>query len=137
MEIDLALLADAATIDASGKLNILGIFDRITAKSFPAQHSRITLVLRFAAGLQEAGSHEMEIRLKDPAGGEVVRLNGSMQLGPGTSDSGAGVKVPHILNLDGMVFPEPGMYIFDVLVDGEHHVSIPLMMVDVGHSAQA
>ena len=29
MEIDLALLADAATVDVSGKLNILGIFDRI------------------------------------------------------------------------------------------------------------
>ncbi len=26
MEIDLALLADAATIDGSGKLNILGVF---------------------------------------------------------------------------------------------------------------
>ena len=38
MEIDLALLADAATIDASGKLNILGIFDRIGVTQFPAQH---------------------------------------------------------------------------------------------------
>ena len=32
MEIDLALLADAATIDAAGKLNILGVFDRINPR---------------------------------------------------------------------------------------------------------
>lgn len=137
MEIDLALLADAATIDNSGKLNILGIFDRITAQNFPAQHSRISLVLRFAAGLQEAGSHQVEIRLKAPDGSEVVRLNGAMQLGAGTPAAGAGVKVPHVLNLDGMVFPKPGLYNFDVRVDGEHHVSIPLTMVDLGNGAQA
>ena len=35
MEVDLALLADAATIDGSGKLNILGIFDRLTTSAFP------------------------------------------------------------------------------------------------------
>ena len=29
MDVDLALLADAATIDGAGKLNILGIFDRL------------------------------------------------------------------------------------------------------------
>lgn len=137
MEIDLALLADAATIDNSGKLNILGVFDRITAQSFPAQHSRITLVLRFAAGLQEAGAHQVEIRLRDPSGGEVVRLNGEMQLGPGSRGAAAGVKVPHVLNLDGMVFPEPGLYNFDVWVDGEHHVSIPLTMASVKDGAQA
>ena len=137
MEIDVALLADAATIDSSGKLNILGIFDRITAQSFPAQHSRISLVLRFAAGLQEAGTHQVEIRLRDPSGGEVVRLNGQMQLGPGSRGAGGVVKVPHVLNLDGMVFPEPGLYNFDVRIDGEHHASIPLTMVDMGNGAQA
>ena len=36
------------------------------------------------------------------------------------------IRVPHILNLDGLVFTRPGMYSFDVKVDGEHHVSLPL-----------
>jgi hypothetical protein len=57
MEVDLALLADAATIDASGKLNILGIFDRLTTSSFPTRHPRLSLVLRFSAGVQEVGKH--------------------------------------------------------------------------------
>ena len=125
MEIDLALLADAATIDASGKLNILGIFDRIGVTQFPAQHGRVTLVLRFTAGTSEIGSHEVHIRLSDPGGAEVLSLNGEIQLagGPGARD---GIRVPHILNLDGLVFTGPGMYNFDVKVDGERHVSLPL-----------
>ena len=125
MEIDLALLADAATIDASGKLNILGIFDRIGVAQFPAQHGRVTLVLRFTAGTSEIGSHEVHIRMSDPGGAEVLSLNGEIQLVGGAAAQN-GIRVPHILNLDGLVFTGPGMYSFDVKVDGEHHVSLPL-----------
>lgn len=137
MEIDLALLADAATIDGSGKLNILGVFDRIGASTFPAQHGRMAMVLRFAAGLREAGSHQVGIRLKGPDGEEVLRLDGEMQLAPGPRSAGGGVKVPHILNLDGVVFTRPGHYTFDVSVDGEHHVGIPLTIVGPGGGARA
>ena len=125
MEIDLALLADAATIDASGKLSILGIFDRIGVVQFPAQHGRVSLVLRFTAGTSELGSHEVHIRMSDPGGAEVLSLNGEMQLVGGGSARDV-IRVPHILNLDGLVFTRPGMYSFDVKVDGEHHVSLPL-----------
>jgi hypothetical protein len=125
MDIDLAFLADAATIDASGKLSVLGIFDRIGVSQFPAQHGRITLVLRFTAGTSEIGSHEVHIRMSDPGGAEVLSLNGEMQLVGGAA-ARDGVRVPHILNLDGLVFTGPGSYSFDVKVDGEHHVSLPL-----------
>lgn len=126
MEIDLALLADAATIDAGGKLNILGVFDRIRAAEFPARHGRVSLVLRFTAGLDEAGEHQLEIRLRDPDGEEVVRLDGTMNFGPGARYGGEELRVPHVLNLDGLVFKTEGRYFFDLSVDGEHHRSLPL-----------
>jgi hypothetical protein len=125
MEVDLALLADAATIDGSGKLNILGIFDRLTTSAFPTRHPRLSLVLRFSAGIQELGKHEVGIVLKAPDGKQIVRIDGEMNLSPGPRAGGM-VLVPHVLNMDGLVFPVPGRYSFDVRVDGEHHVSIPL-----------
>jgi hypothetical protein len=125
MEVDLALLADAATIDGSGKLNILGIFDRLTTSAFPTRHPRLSLVLRFSAGIQELGKHEVGIVLKAPDGKQIVRIDGEMNLSPGPRAGGV-VLVPHVLNMDGLVFPGPGRYAFDVRVDGEHHVSIPL-----------
>jgi len=126
MEVDMALLADAATIDAAGKLNILGVFDRISTSSFPAQHPHMVLILRFTAGVGEIGTHKVEISLSDPRGQRVVHLNGDMQLGAGRSGVAEGLKVPHVLHLDGMVFPVPGRYAFDVRIDGEHHVTVPL-----------
>lgn len=125
MEIDLALLADAATIDASGKLSILGVFDRIGVARFPAQHGRVTLVLRFTAGTSEIGSHDVHIRMSDPVGVEVLSLSGEVKFS-GTAVARDAVRVPHILNLDGLVFTRAGMYSFDVKVDGVHHVSLPL-----------
>lgn len=126
MDIDLALIADAATIDAAGKLNILGVFDRINAARFPARHGRISLVLRFLATVQESGVHPVEIHLRSPGGEEVVRLDGTLQLGPGPGSAGGSAKVPHVLNLDGVVFQGPGRYSFEVKVDGEMLVTVPL-----------
>jgi hypothetical protein len=137
MEVDLALLADAATIDGSGKLNILGIFDRLGAETLPTRHPRLSLVLRFAAGVDEIGVHQVGIVLKGPDGQEVVRIDGEMSLLAGPHGVIAGVSVPHILNMDGLVFPMAGRYAFDVRVDGEHQVSIPLTVESSMNLAQA
>ena len=137
MEVDLALIADAATIDSSGKLSILGIFNRIGTSSFPARHPHMVLVLRFIAAVNEAGKHQITIALKDPAGREVVGVDGEMQLGLGPAGSGSGIRVPHVLHLDGLVFPVPGLYAFDVRVDGEHHASLPLTVYGPESSAMA
>jgi hypothetical protein len=137
MEVDLALLADAATIDGSGKLNILGIFDRLTTSSFPTRHPRLSLVLRFSAGVQEVGKHQIAIQLKAPDGKQLVRIDGEMNLAPGSRMAGGAVLVPHVLNMDGLIFPAAGRYSFDVRVDGEHHVTIPLSVLGPESTAQA
>jgi len=121
MEVDLALIADAATTDGSGKLSVLGIFDRIGTSLFPARDPRMVLVLRFIAALNETGKHQVGITLKDPAGKEAVGVDGEVQLGQGPVGGGGGIRVPHVLHLDGLVFPVPGRYAFNVRVDGQHH----------------
>jgi hypothetical protein len=132
MEIDLALLADAATVDASGKLNILGVFDRISVPRFPVQHPHISLVLRFGAGMNEAGTHRVEILLADPDGATVVKMDGELKVGPGSPATGGRVRVPQIVNLERLPLKMPGQYSFNVSVDGEHHVSVPLQVHEVG-----
>lgn len=134
---DLALLADAATIDASGKLNILGIFDRLSATAFPVRHPHMVMVLRFAAGVDESGQHEVEIVLRGPEGDEVVRVDGEMTLGGGSASVANGLRVPQVLNMDGLVFGKAGRYAFDVRVDGDTHVTLPLIVTDVSGAPQA
>ena len=117
MKLDLALIADAATVDGSGKLNILGIFDHISAGEFPARHERMCLVLRFVAPPEEVGEHNVEVVVREPHGQEMARLSGSIDLGPYVGHEGA--RIPQILNVDGFVFPQPGVYTIDVEIDGE------------------
>ena len=126
MEVDLALLCDAATVDGSGKLNILGVFDRLNVSALPARHGRMALVLRFTGDVSEAGEHDLGISLRDPEGGEVIRADGKIQVGAGRGAAGEGIRVPQVLNFDGLVFEAEGRYVFDVKVDGTHHVAIPL-----------
>jgi hypothetical protein len=85
--------------------------------------------------VHELGRHDVAIVLRAPDGKEVVRIDGEMNLSGGVRDVSSGVMVPHILNLDGLVFPTAGRYAFDVLVDGEHHVSIPLTVEGPAASA--
>ena len=132
MEIDLAFLADAATVDVAGKLNVLGIFDRLSVTEFPAPYPRVSLVLRFSASLGEAGAHRVEIVLKDPDQKEMMKLNGDLQVGPGSVLSGGQVRVPQVLNIERLLFPKAGRYNFDVALDGVHQVSVPLVVHGIG-----
>lgn len=62
MNVSLALVADYANISREGKLNILGIFDRIAAQSVPAVHSQMQLIMRLEA--DRAESERESIKLK-------------------------------------------------------------------------
>jgi hypothetical protein len=116
MKLDLALIADAATVDGSGKLNILGVFDHIAVVDFPARHERMCFVMRFRADRAEAGEHQIEVVIRDPAQEEMARMSGSIDLGNAVGRES--VHIPQVLHLDGFVFPDPGVYRIAVEIDG-------------------
>ena len=129
MDVDLALLCDAATVDGAGKLNILGVFDRLNVTDLPARHPRMALVLRFRGDVTEAGDHTLAIALKAPDGSELFSADGTLTIGAGRGSPEDGIRVPQVLNFDGVVFEQEGRYVFDVRVDGTHHVAVPLRVL--------
>lgn len=129
MDVDLVLTADAATIDGSGKLNLLGVFDQISVVRFPARHGRLSLVLRFLGSAGDAGKHELTIKLSAPSGKELVSLNGELKVAPGRTSLQTGIRVPHVINLDGIVFQEAGIHTFQIIVNGRHQATLPLTIV--------
>lgn len=132
MDVDLALLCDAATVDASGKLNILGIFDRIGVKELPARHGRLALVLRFRGDVSDVGEHEVEITVDDPEGDRIFQADGKLRIGANSRSAREGMRVPQIVNFDRMVFENEGRYLFDVKVDGVHQAAVPLVVFRAG-----
>ena len=45
MKVEIFTLCDAATVDAAGKLNVLGSFDRLNAATAPVVHPQCALAI--------------------------------------------------------------------------------------------
>ncbi len=87
--------------------------------------------------MNEAGDHSVEIVLRDPDGAEVVRLNGEIKVGIGSAATGGRVRVPQVVNMERLVFQKAGRYSFDVSVDGEYQVGVPLYLHDASPKGPA
>lgn len=124
MQVKLALLADYANVTGEGKLNILGIFDRITVQTLPVVHPQMHLILRLEAQPTERNrTHNIEIRLHDPDGSTVFEVKGDM-VPQGTSVLSSSTN--QILTLNNLQLEKTGGYNFVVFVDNDLKAEIPL-----------
>ena len=124
MEVDLAVVADAANVSQEGKLNILGIFDTIWTREFPVRHPTMVFVLRVTADITDQGSHRMQLRLMDEDGGQLFKAEGPLQV-PARAP-GLPIKPNIIIGLNGISFQKSGDYSFEVILDDRHLKSVPL-----------
>jgi hypothetical protein len=124
MQVKLALLADYANVTADGKLNILGIFDRIRVQEVPVTHPQMHLILRIEAHAAERDrSHMVEIRLHDPDGQTVFEVRGEVV--PHGS-YGQTIATNQILTLNNLLLAKTGGYTFVVLVNNDLKSEVPL-----------
>lgn|SRR5512146_2379585 len=132
MQVKLAVVADHANVSAEGKLNILGIFDRIVVSSLPAVHPQMHLVVRLEAHSAERDrAHSVEVRLHDPDGQAVFELKGEVvpQGLPGEP-----ITANQIIGINNLVLGRTGEYTFVVFVDHDLKAETPLIVdfLDVG-----
>ncbi len=127
MEVPFAVLADAANISQEGKLNILGIFNRIWAVGFPAPHPQLQLVVACEADSAEAQQTKtLEVQLSDGDGKKVIIISGKLKVPKG--ESGYPIRIHQVLPLSGIRFEKPGDYAFKVLVNGELKNTVPFIV---------
>ena len=116
MKIPMAFLADEANVSQEGKLNVLGIFDRIGGSSFPLVHPRMIFAFRVQAEFGDGGRRfPVRIRLMDEDGGMLFEANG--EIGAPEVSPGEWATANQIFTLVGVQFPRPGSYKFVVNVD--------------------
>src|SRR5688572_32867225 len=124
MLVNLAVLADYANATGDGKLNLLGIFDRINLVQIPAVHPQMHLVLRLEAHPAELDrSHNVEIRLHDPEGTTIFEVKG--EIIP-RGEAGRPVSTNQILTLNNLQLEKVGDYVFVVLINNDMKTEIPL-----------
>ncbi|MCL4460056.1 MAG: hypothetical protein M1136_02575 [Chloroflexi bacterium] len=128
MEVALALLADYANVSREGKLNILGIFDRINVQSVPAIHPQMQLIMTLEADRAEADrEHKVEVELTDADGTGLFSIKGSLQFGQ--PPLGERVGINHVIQLNNLRFDRFGQYAFKILINNELRKSVPLTVI--------
>ena len=132
MQVKLAVVADHANVSSEGKLNILGIFDRIVVSDLPAVHPQMHLIVRLEAHPAERDRpHPVEVRLHDPDGQTVFELKGEV-VPEGLA--GETITANQIVGINNMVLAKTGEYVFVIFVDHDLKAETPLVVdfLDVG-----
>ncbi len=130
VQIAFASLADCANISREGKLNILGIFDRISVQILPATHSQMQLVMILEADRGDAEKeHTLEIELIDADGTRLFSMGGNLRFG--SPPSRERVRINHVIQLNNLQFDRFGSYEFKILINHEVRKSVPLSVVEI------
>jgi hypothetical protein len=117
MEFDIAMTAAYAKVD-KGLVDISGGgFDSLTVKEFPYRHASLYIVMKVSLSPQEQGKpHKIEVRPFEPSGKKLVDplLMEFNVDGQGSRNSYALA----VATLNNLIFPDPGTYRFDLLLNG-------------------
>lgn len=132
MRIQIAALADYASISEGNKLNIMGIFAKLYAETVPVRHNEMQLVVQMIFEPPEAGEKHVKIYLEDIDGHLVLQLDGQFVVPP--SQDHEPISINQILRLQGIVFPAYGSYEFKIDVDGETKLLSPVNVLPLPHN---
>jgi hypothetical protein len=126
MNVSFALLADYTTTSKEDKFSVIGIYDRIGARAFPARHPQLQLAIRILTTRADVG-HQRQIMV------DLVDSEGkTLQKAEGTIAIPKDVDRPPTMNLvmvfENTVFNEPGAYQFNVFIDGRQEAEVALTL---------
>jgi hypothetical protein len=128
----MAVLADEANVSQEGKLNLMGIFDRIAAADFPVVHPKMVFAFRVEADSADSGRpHSVEVSMEDEDGSALFHAEG--EIGSPPVPPGEFTTANQIFALVGVQFPRPGLYRFVVRVGDSARHEVPFL---VQHSAR-
>ena len=130
MTIEIFGLCDFAQ-DAYGKLTLIGAFDAITVREFPAIHPFMCVAARICFPIYELGEHTVRVEIKDPDGGYLVpALDGKLALNGIGGDSACANLTLNLMNLH---FRNETSWRVSLAIDGQEKATIPLYIRKTTH----
>ena len=117
MELILSLACEDARVRPDGRLDVVGVFDELSAPGFPAAQDRMTVVFVMQWSPAQEGRQEFRADLVAADGTRVLTIDGHTDVsGP------EGARPPRtrlVMPLERVVFPHPGEYTFRLTAGGE------------------
>lgn len=128
MDVTFAVVADYANVTREGKLNVMGIFDRVYARQVPARFPPMQLVIRLEVDYAELDAeHSVRVQLGGPEGESVLDIDGSFT--PRGGQPGQKTSVNHILQLGNVPLERTGAHRILVWIDGDLKREVPIHVV--------
>jgi hypothetical protein len=123
------LLCEHAHEEADERLHVTGVFRRLYAPGFPAEH-QATLVIGIEWDAGEAGDKAFRIDLLDPGRSPVITASGHTTVPAEREPGGPPPLSRLLLPIDRMIFPVPGRYEFELTLGEERIEGAPLYLIE-------
>ena len=116
-----SVLCDDVRREDNGKFILIGLFEAINAKIFPATHAALFVVNRWCKG---SGTFTQKIRIVNPKDKSLI-----FQTDEQTFEL-VDIDRHHTLisRFNNLVFPNAGKYWVEVLLDGELVINYPIIL---------
>lgn len=116
-----SVLCDDVRREDNGKFILLGLFESINAREFPAIHGRLFVVNRWCKG---EGDFSQKIRIVNSQDSSAVFQTEDQPFKLSDIDA------HHTLvsRFDNLRFPAPGKYWVEILLDGELFLNYPVIL---------
>ena len=124
-----SVLCDDVRREDNGKFILIGLFEAITAKAFPATHPVLFVVNRWCKG---QGSFQQKIKIVNSKDKSIVFQTSDQSFELQDID-GHHTLISKVNNL---VFTGPGKYWVEVLIDGNLILNYPLILKEVKDDPQ-
>ena len=124
MKVDVLTISDYA-FESEGKLNILGTFSQIPAKSIPLVHEGIYVTVQLRFSRAEEGTHSLNLRLLEPDRrefGKPIQHKFNVKF----TDDQPVMFVKFIGRFKDLKFNNYGEHMLDLAVDGLEAAALPL-----------
>jgi hypothetical protein len=123
MHVDIFTLCDFAQ-ESGGKLTLVGAFDTVFARQFPAMHPFMCLAMRLRFYIHEEGTHPIRIEFAGQDGGTVVNpIEGELSV---LDFSGSSRVVHSVFNFVNTPIEREGTIGITLTVDGREALTSPL-----------
>lgn len=103
--------------DYNGQLSIMGTFNRIASKTFPTDPRSFCLACQFEVRDNTRDYHYVTISIKENSSDKFILPTQELRLSVEQGDSDRRLVTNLILNIDRLVFQNPGTYTFEVISD--------------------
>ena len=119
-----SVLCDDVRLEENGKFMLIGLFESISSKKFPATHPTLYVVNRWCKG---AGTFKQKIRILESMDQKVVFQTDDQAFELRDIDSHHTL----ISRFNNLVFEKPGKYWAEVMLDGELVLNYPIILREI------